>query len=162
MYDEGLTGLAAGGEISLFSLQACGIKKKFEGGIRDGKRRAWSGKLVILMGDAGIRIFFVCFVFFFRPGNEVGNGNALDIHDYTIPWRKPSLPRVLFKPFDIKKWHPNLAILSKKISAVTTTQQTQKRLEISRYLGRRNRPSSGHLAKKRKRKVNSLVWGSYS
>ena len=34
-------------------------------------------------------VFFLfvlfCFVFFFRPGNEVGNGNALDIHDYTIP-----------------------------------------------------------------------------
>ena len=142
-------------------------KRKFEGGIRDGKRRAWSGKLVILMEGRGNSYFFVClFVlfcfFFFRPGNEVGNGNALDIHDYTIPWRKPSLPMVLFKPFDIKKWHPNLAILSKKNSTITTTQQTQKRLEVSRYLGQRNRPSSGHLAKKRRRKVNSLVWGSYS
>ena len=88
MYDEGLTGLAAGGEISLFSLQACGIKENLKAGYRmvKGGREAesWSYS----WRDAGIRIFFCLFVlfcFFFRPGNEVGNGNALDIHDYTIP-----------------------------------------------------------------------------
>ena len=89
MYDEGLTGLAAGGEISLFSLQACGIKKKNlkagYGMVKGGREaESWSYSW-------GTRefVFFLfvlfCFVFFFRPGNEVGNGNALDIHDYTIP-----------------------------------------------------------------------------
>ena len=91
MYDEGLTGLAAGGEISLFSLQACGIKENLKAGygmVKGGREvESWSYS----WRDAGIRILFVClfcfvlFCFFFRPGNEVGNGNVLDIHDYTIP-----------------------------------------------------------------------------
>ena len=91
MYDEGLTGLAAGGEISLFSLQACGIKENLKAGygmVKGGREvESWSYS----WRDAGIRIFFVClfcfvlFCFFFWPGNEVANGNVLDIHDYTIP-----------------------------------------------------------------------------
>ena len=104
-------------------------KRKFEGGIRDGKRRVWSGKLVILMEGRGNSYFFslFCFVlFFFRPENEVGNGNALDIHDYTIPWRKPSLPRVLFKPFDIKKMtSKSCYFIQKNFSSNNNTANTK-------------------------------------
>ena len=151
-------GLAAGGEISLFSLRVCGMKENLKAGCRmvKGGRKAESSSFS--WRDAGILVFVA--VFFFRPGDDIDNDNVLGY--YTIPWRKPSLNRPLFKPFYIKWRHPNPAILSKKNSTTITTQRTQKRLEVSRYFGRRNRPSSGHLAKKRKRKVTSLVWASNS
>ena len=87
MYDEGLTGLAVGGEISLFSLRECAIKENLKAGygMVKGGREAESSSFS--WRDAGILVFclFVlfCFVFFFRPGNEVGNDNALGY--YTIP-----------------------------------------------------------------------------
>ena len=144
-------GLAAGGEMSLFSLRVCGMKENLKAGCRmvKGGRKAESSSFS--WRDAGILVFIVVVVFFLRPGDEIDNDNVLGY--YTIPWRKPSLHRPLFKPFYIKWRDPNPAILSKKNSTTITTQRTQKQLEVSRYFGRRNRPSSGHLAKKRKRKV---------
>ena len=103
-------GLAAGGEISLFSLRVCGMKENLKAGCRmvKGGRKAESSSFS--WRDAGILVFVV--VFFFRPGDEIDNDNVLGY--YTIPWRKPSLHRPLFKPFYIKWRHPNPAILSKK------------------------------------------------
>ena len=76
MYDEGLTGLAAGGEISLFSLRACGIKENLKAGygmVKGGRAaESWSYSWRD-EGSLGFVCLFVCFVlFFFFPAGKRG------------------------------------------------------------------------------------------
>ena len=81
--------------------------------------------------------------------------------DITIPWRKPSLPRILFKPFYIKWRHPNPAILSNKNSTIITTQQinTKATWGFPIFRTELNRSSSGHLAKKKKTETQFTSMG---